>query len=202
MWLPLSRWGEELWLSLGSLQGIQTSLHLVRWNTSLNLRHCREIRASFESGSLAVHSTWDRKHSVPLTYLLLRENSSWGAGGKLVQIFNQRQGISSHLGTIWDACSFPRVAVLILIFISTWDGCLRESRSIPQGSQATCTVLWNTGYLWSKWGGNALHLVLISATPIYFAFLSWHQSSSRLVTVFLGTLWCSIKKIVATYVFN
>ena len=29
-----------------------------------------------------------------------------------------------------------------------------------------------------------------------------HQSSSRLVTVFLGTLWCSIKKIEAPYVFE
>ena len=58
-------------------------------------------------------------------------------------------------------------------------------------------MLWNTGELWSKWGGNGLHVVLISATPIYFAFLSWYQSSSRLVTVFLVMLWCSIKKIEA-----
>ena len=29
-----------------------------------------------------------------------------------------------------------------------------------------------------------------------------HQCSSRFVTVFLGTLWCSIKKIEATYVFD
>ena len=113
-------------------------------NTSLNLRHCREILPSFESGSLAVHSTWDRKHRVPLTYLLLRENSTWGAGGNLAQIFNQRQGISSHLGTIWRASSFPQVPVLILIFISTWEGCLRESLSIPQGSQATCTAYCGT----------------------------------------------------------
>ena len=38
---------------LGSPQGIQTSLHVVRCNTILNLRQCREIRPSFESGSLA-----------------------------------------------------------------------------------------------------------------------------------------------------
>ena len=50
--------------------------------------------------------------------------------------------------------------------------------------------------------GNELHLVLISATLSYFAFLSLHQSSSRPVTVFLGTLWCSIKKVEAPYVFN
>ena len=29
-----------------------------------------------------------------------------------------------------------------------------------------------------------------------------HQCSSRLVTVFLGTLWCSIKKIEAPYVID
>ena len=45
---------------------------------------------------------------------------------------------------IWVAWSFPRVGVLILIFISTWDGCLREFLSIPQGSQATCTVCSGT----------------------------------------------------------
>ena len=140
MWFPLSRWGGELWLSLGSPQGIQTSFHLVRCNTSLNLSHCRRVWPSVESGSLGVHSTWDRKHRVHLTYLLLRENSTWDAGRKLAQIFNQRQGISSHLGTISGAWNFPRVAVLILIFISTWDGCHRESLSIPQGSQATCTI--------------------------------------------------------------
>ena len=29
-----------------------------------------------------------------------------------------------------------------------------------------------------------------------------HQCSSRIVTVFLGTLWCSIKKIEAPYMFD
>ena len=144
MSFPLSRWGGELWLSLGSTQGIQTSLHLVRCNTSLNLSHCMDVRPPFESVSLGVNYTLDRKHRVPLTYLLLRENFNWGAGGKLAQIFNQRQGISSQLGMIWGAWNFPRVAVLIFIFISTWDACLRESLLIPQRSQSTCTVCCGT----------------------------------------------------------
>ena len=55
MWGPLSRRGWELSLSLGSPEGIQTSLHLVRWKMSLHLRHCRESRPSFESGHLCVH---------------------------------------------------------------------------------------------------------------------------------------------------
>ena len=117
MWSPLTRWGGNLWLSLGSPQWIQTCLHLVRWKTSLNLSQCREIVPAFKSGPLGVHSTWDRKHRVSLTYLLLREYSSWGACGKLANIFSQRQGISSHLGMIWCAWSFPRVAVLKLIYI-------------------------------------------------------------------------------------
>ena len=138
-------WQCSWWLS-GVLSSKSRILTCLIGNTILLCTNCMEIRPSFESGSLAVHLTWDRKHRVPLAYLLLRENSTWGAGGKLAQIFNQRQGISSQLGTIWGAWSFPRVAVLILTFISTWDGCLRESLSIPQGSQATCTVCCGTRY--------------------------------------------------------
>ena len=81
--IPLYRWGGNLGLSLGSSQGIQTSLHLMRWKMSLHLSHCREIRPSFESGHLGIHSTWDRNHRVPLTYVLLTENCSWGGCGKL-----------------------------------------------------------------------------------------------------------------------
>ena len=81
-----------------------------------------------------------QKTQCPSQYLLVREGSSSGACLKVFLLFNRILGISSHLGTIWGAWSFPRVAVLILISISTSDGCLRESRSIPQGSQATCTV--------------------------------------------------------------
>ena len=143
MWGPLSRWGGTRVSSRISTQDSDIPSS-CRWKTTLHSRLFREIRLSFESESLGVHSTWDRKHRVPLTYLLLSENSTSGAGGKLAQIFNQRQGICSHLGTIWCACSFPRVAVQILIFISTWDGCLRESLSIPQGSQATCNVCCGT----------------------------------------------------------
>ena len=117
MWFPLSRWGGDLPFSLGSPQGIQTPLHPVRWKTILNFSHCREIQPSFESGPLGVHSTWDRINRVPLTDLLLRVKSPWCACGNLAHCFCQKQGISSHLETIWGAWSFPRVAVLKLIFI-------------------------------------------------------------------------------------
>ena len=82
-----------LWLSLGSPQGIQISHHLVRWKMSLHLRHCRESRPSFESGHFRVHYTWGRKYRVALTYLFLREGSSWVACGKLASIFSWRQGM-------------------------------------------------------------------------------------------------------------
>ena len=74
----------------------------------------------------------------------MKEGSSSGACLKFVLLFNRILGISSHLGMIWGAWSFPRVAVLILIFISSREGGLRESLSIPQGSQATCTVCCGT----------------------------------------------------------
>ena len=35
-----------------------------------------------------------------------------------------------------------------------------------------------------------------------FCIFEVHQCSSRFVTVFLGTLWCSIKKIDAPYMFD
>ena len=66
---------------------------------------------------LAVHSTLDRKHRVPLTNQLLRENCTWGACGKLAHLFSQIQGISSHLETICGAWNFLHAAVLKWIFI-------------------------------------------------------------------------------------
>ena len=93
MWGPLSRSSWEVWLSLGSPQGIQTSLHLVRWKMSLHLRHCRESQPSFDSGHLRVHYNWGTKHRVTLTYLFLREGSSWGVFWKLAYLFSRTQGI-------------------------------------------------------------------------------------------------------------
>ena len=57
------------------------------------LKHFRERLPSFESGHLGVHYTWGRKHRVTLTYLFLREGSSWGAYGKLAYLFSRRQEI-------------------------------------------------------------------------------------------------------------
>ena len=62
-------------------------------NSEQALRLCSEIWPSFESGHLGVHFAWSIKHRVPLTYIFLRENSSWGACGKLAYLFSRRQGI-------------------------------------------------------------------------------------------------------------
>ena len=61
-------------------------------------------------------------------------------------------------------------------------------------------MTWIAGWLWRQCKGNWPHLKLILGTPSNFAFLGWHQCSSRLVTVLLGTLWSSIKQIEAPYV--
>ena len=108
----LSRWGDHLGLSLLSPHGIHTVLHLLWWNTCLHSSHCREIRRSFKSGHLSIHSTWCSKLRVPLTYLLLREGYSLGACGKLAYLFNGILGIRSLLEMIWHAWSFPQVPVL------------------------------------------------------------------------------------------
>ena len=47
------------------------------------LRLCSEIWPSFESWHLGVHFAWSEKHMVPLKYIFIRENSSWGACRKL-----------------------------------------------------------------------------------------------------------------------
>ena len=70
-----------------------------------------------------------------------------------------------------------------------------------ESSHLFCRI-WIAGGLWSKHKGNWPHLNLILGTPRKFAFLGLHQCSFRLVTVLLGTLWCSIKHIEAPYMFD
>ena len=62
--------------------------------------------------------------------------------------------------------------------------------------------MWNIGWLWSPCRGIELHLELIWGTLRYFPFLRLHQGPSRILKVFLLTLWSSIKEINAPYVFD
>ena len=63
-------------------------------------------------------------------------------------------------------------------------------------------MMWNARWLWIQWKGNVIHLELLWGTPIYFAFLRWHQCSSLVVTVFLGILFSSIREIEVPYGFD
>ena len=71
-----------------------------------------------------------------------------------------KTGNHSHPEMIWGTRNVPQVAVLKLMILYTWDGCLRESLVFPKGSQGTC-FLWcgsRDGY-----GANAREIGLISA---------------------------------------
>ena len=63
-------------------------------------------------------------------------------------------------------------------------------------------MMWNARWLWIQWRGNVLHLELIWFTPIYFAFLRWHQCSSLVLPVFWGILFSSIREIEVPSVFD
>ena len=82
----------------------------------------------------------------------------------------------------------------------------RVSQGISAVSQRESShffcMMWIVGWLWSQCKGNWPHLNLNWGTLSYFGFLRGHQCASRLVTVFLGTLWSSIKQIKAPYLFD
>ena len=60
----------------------------------------------------------------------------------------------------------------------------------------------NTGWLWSKCRGIRAHLEFIWCTRSSFVFLWGPQGLSRLVTVFLETLWSSIKEVKVLFMFG
>ena len=168
---------------------------------SLHLSLCREIRPSFQSGHPGIHSTWGSKLRVPLTYLLLREGSSWGACGKLAYHFIGRQESFSS----WDDMGCTELSSSGYTEIDEIDeierGISINHWSFLKGVQPLVLMMWIVGCLRVKFCGNWPHLNLILVTTSYFAFPRWHQCSSRLVTVFVGTLWSSVKQIEAAYMF-
>ena len=60
---------------------------------------------------------------------------------------------------IWGARNIPQPALLKLMILYTWDGCLSESLEVPKGSQATCSVWCGSR---SGYGANAMEICLIS----------------------------------------
>ena len=105
-----------LGLFLGSLPGNQTSFHLwyERWafmkplQGNLDFFLIRAYRGPF----CLKHKTEGPSHIHITKGKLL-----WGACGKMAYLFIRRQGISSHLQTIWGARVFHPVALLKLMFL-------------------------------------------------------------------------------------
>ena len=57
-------------------------------------------------------------------------------------LFIRIQEISSHHQTICGARVFHPVSLLKLMFLYTWDGCLRESLDCCKRCQDTCCIWW------------------------------------------------------------
>ena len=62
-------------------------------------------------------------------------------------------------------------------------------------------LIGNAEWLESQCRGIGPHFDLICGTQSYFTLQPLPQIPSRLVTVFLGTLWTSIKQVRAPYMF-
>ena len=117
-----------------------------------------------------------------------------------------KTGNHSYTEMIWGARNIPQAALLKLMILYTWVGCLRESLEFPKGSQATCS-----GWFGSRggYGANAREIGLISVWFwVHWAILhSWgdisvllvlwqcccwlsgvQSSKSRLLTCFIGKM--------------
>ena len=144
------------------------------------------------------------KTKVPLTYIFLREISFWCACRKMAYLFSRRQGINSHLQTIWGARIFHPVALLKLMFLEIWDGCLRESLDCCKGYQATCCIWcgmrdgfgFNEGKCLSSWVdlGYTNLFCIPEVTSVFFScydsvlrdFLQFHQGYQGSLHLWLG----------------
>ena len=94
--------------------------------------------------------------------------------------------------------SFVEIGVPIYwrrVFSGNFGSCLKKS------SHLSC-MMGKREFFFSLYRGIGLNLELIWAAPRYFTFLRWHQSSSRLVRDFWGTLCTSVKQIKAPYLFD
>ena len=154
MWGPLPRWGGERGFPLGSPHRIQTSLHLVTWNTSLNLSHCWEIRPSFESDlSRYMPVETESTDSLSPTYC-------WGKTPLEVLMENW---LTSSVKDSESALILRRYVVHGIFFnccaeMNIHIDLRRVSQRISvvssrRSSHLYC-ILWNMAYLWSQWRGN------------------------------------------------
>ena len=139
------------------------------------------IRAS-RGPFLLKHRTQGRSHiHIPKGKLLLR--CLWKDGLPLQSKTGNQLSSPEYMGCPdRSSCCFTEVDVPIdLRFLS-----LGIFGFLKRMSSHLLYMMWNASWLWLQWSGNMLHLELIWGTPIYFAFLRWHQCSSLAVTVFFG----------------
>ena len=73
---------------------------------------------------------------IPISEGRLLLRCLWKVGLTL----QSKAGNHSHPKIIWGARNILQAALLKLMILYTWDGCLRESLDVPKGSQATCSV--------------------------------------------------------------
>ena len=104
----------------------------------------------------------------------------------------------------WGSLNIPQAALLKLMILYTWDGCLRESLEVPKGSQATCSVwcgsrgcyganereiglisiwFWVDRAILHSWGDIS---VLPVIWPCCWGLTGVQSSKSRLLTCLIG----------------
>ena len=127
----------------------------------------------------------------------------------MAYLFIRRQGINSHLQTIWGARVFHPVALLKLKFLKTWDGCLRESLDCCRGCQDTSCV-WcgmRDGYGFNEgemsfilsWFGYTNQFCVPEVTSVFFSScdslvgnsLEFNQANRGSLCVSLGKRNCA-----------
>ena len=97
-----------------------------------------------------------QSHShIPISERRLLLRCLWKAGLPL----QSKTRNHSHPQTVWVSRKFPQGALMKMMILYTWEGCLRESLEVPNVSQATCSVWCGSrgGY-----GANAREIGLIS----------------------------------------
>ena len=110
---------------------------------------------------------------------------------KVGLLLPSKTGNHSHAEMIWGTRNIPQAALLKLMILYTWDGCLRESLEVPKGSQATCFVSCGSrgGY-----GANSWEIGLISSWfCVHWAIL--HSLVDISVLLVLWQCCCGLSRV-------
>ena len=133
------------------------------------------------------HKTQSPSH-IPISEGRLLLRCLWKAGLPL----QLNTGNHCHPEMIWGARNIPQTALLKLMILYTWDGCLRESLEVPKGIQATYSIWYGSlvGY-----GDNVREIGLMSIWfCVHWAILhSWGDISVLLVLWQCGWGLCGVQ---------